>query len=284
MKVHLSVSFFVVIVFIALGTASATDPDFGPSYLALGDSVTFGYINQAGYEYFNPSNFVGYVDYISSRFKLNAVDAACPGETTSSFISRTGPDNGCRAYRSQFPLHVNYASTQLAFAMAFLKPNRGTRLVTINLGANDGFLLEEQCNDDPICIENGAPQLFATVASNMQIILAGLRSTGYRGPIIVANYYSLDYTDAFLTELTAGLNQAITSSAAMYGAEVADVFTAFEAAASNQFAQGHTCVAGLLNNSNPATSPPTCDVHPSQSGHKLMDQVIAGVLPRFYRD
>jgi hypothetical protein len=33
----------------------------------------------------------------------------------------------------------------------------------------------------------------------------------------------------------------------------------------------------LLNNSNPATSPPTCDIHPSQSGHKLIAQVVAGV-------
>ena len=152
------------------------------------------------------------------------------------------------------------------------------RLVTINLGANDGFLFEEQCNYDPTCIENGAPQLFATVAANMQTILAVLRSTGYQGPIIVANCYSLDYSDTCITELTAGLNQAITSSASTYGAKVADVFSAFQAVVANQFALGHTCVAGLLNNSNPATNPPQCDVHPSQSGHKLMDQVIAGVF------
>lgn len=278
MKVRLTFSIFLMIVFIALGSASADGHGGGLNYLALGDSVTFGYISQAGYEYFYPTNFVGYADYLSSTFNLNTVDAACPGETTSSFISPTGPDNGCRAYRSQFPLHVNYGSTQLAFAMAFLRQNRGTRLVTINLGANDGFLLEEQCNYDPTCIANGAPQLFATVAANMQTILAGLRSTGYQGPIIVANYYSLDYSDMFITELTEGLNQAITSSASTYGAKVADVFSAFQAAASNQFAQGQTCVAGLLNNSNPATTPPTCDVHPSQSGHKLMDQVIAGVF------
>jgi hypothetical protein len=112
----------------------------------------------------------------------------------------------------------------------------------------------------------------------MQIILTGLRSTGYQGPIIIVNYYSVDYTDQRFTELTAGVNQAITSSAPIYGAEVADVFSAFQPAASTQFAQGHTCAAGLLNNSNPATSPPTCDVHPSQSGHKLISQVIAGVF------
>jgi lysophospholipase L1-like esterase len=278
LKVRPTLFLFLLIACIALGTASASGGGSGLNYLALGDSVAFSYISQAGYEYFYPTNFVGYADHLSSTFNLNTVNAACPGETTSSFISSTGPDNGCRAYRSQFPLHVDYASTQLAFAMAFLRQNRGTRLVTIQLGANDGFLLEKQCNYDPTCIENGAPQLFATVAANMQIILTGLRSTGYQGPIIIVNYYSVDYTDQRFTELTAGVNQAITSSAPIYGAEVADVFSAFQPAASTQFAQGHTCAAGLLNNSNPATSPPTCDVHPSQSGHKLISQVIAGVF------
>ena len=110
----------------------------------------------------------------------------------------------------------------------------------------------------------------------MQIILAGLRATGYAGTIEVVNYYSLDYSNQFETELTAGLNQAITAPASQYGAVVADVFSAFQAAASNPLAMGNTCVAGLLNASNPATSPPTCDVHPSQSGHKLIAQVVAG--------
>jgi lysophospholipase L1-like esterase len=211
---------------------------------------------------------------------LNVVDAGCPGETTSSFISSTGPDNGCRPYRTHFPLHVVYGSaksTQLAFATGFLQHHSDTGLVTINLGANDLFLLEQECNGDPTCIENGAPQVFATAAANMQTILAGLRATGYNGAIVIVNYYSLDYSNQFVTELTAGLNQAISAPAPAYGAVVADVFSAFQAAVSNPFAAGNTCVGGLLNASNPPTSPPTCDVHPSQSGHKLIAQVIAGV-------
>jgi phospholipase/lecithinase/hemolysin len=111
----------------------------------------------------------------------------------------------------------------------------------------------------------------------MQTILAGLRATGYNGAIVIVNYYSLDYSNQFVTALTVGLNQAISAPAPAYGAVVADVFSAFQAAVSNPFAAGNTCVGGLLNASNPPTSPPTCDVHPSQSGHKLIAQVIAGV-------
>ncbi len=261
--------------FVAIGCALADDRGGGNNYLALGDSVTFGYIDNAGYEYLYPTNFVGYSDYVGIASNLDLIDAACPGETTSSFISSTGQDNGCRAYRAAFPLHVTYTSTQLVFATNYLSHHRGTRLVTINLGANDGLLLEEECNYDPTCIENGAPQLFATVSANMNTILAALRATGYRGKMVVANYYSLDYTDPLQTQLTAGLNQAITSSASAYEASVADVFSAFQAVAeANPLAQGKTCVAGLLNNSNPAQNPPVCDVHPSQSGHKLFAQAV----------
>jgi lysophospholipase L1-like esterase len=271
----------MMIAVFAFGSASAKDAHSGSSdYLVLGDSVAFGFIEQAGYEYYYPSNFVGYADYASLKLSLSPANASCPGETTSSFISLTGPDNGCRAYRRQFPLHSAYQSarsTQLAFATNFLQRNPDTGLVTIDLGANDLFLLEQECNGDPTCIENGAPQVFAMVEANMRTILGALRATGFGGVIVIANYYSLDYSNQFETELTAGLNQAITAPASAYGAVVADVFSAFEAAASNSFAAGNTCVAGLLNASNPPTSPPSCDVHPSQSGHKLIAQVIAGV-------
>jgi lysophospholipase L1-like esterase len=281
MKVRLILGVCMMIAVLALGSASAKDPRGSSNpYLALGDSVAFGYIDQAGYEYYYPTNFVGYADYTGLTLSLNPADAGCPGETTSSFISSTGPDNGCRLYRTHFPLHVSYTSartTQLAFATNFLQQHSDTQLVTINLGANDVFLLEEQCNDDPTCIENGLPQVLATAEANMATILAAVRATGYNGPLVVANYYSLDYSNQFETEVTMALNQAITAPAPAYGALVADVFSAFAAAASTAFAGGNTCAAGLLNASNPPTDPPSCDVHPTQSGHKLIAQVIAGV-------
>jgi lysophospholipase L1-like esterase len=211
---------------------------------------------------------------------LKPADAGCPGETSGSFLSYTAPDNGCRDYRLAFPLHVVYGSirfTQLAFATGFLQQHPGTQPVTIGIGVNDLLLLEQECNDDPTCIENGAPGVLAAAEANMNTILAALRATGYAGPLVIVNYYSPDYSNQFETELVAALNQAITAPAPAYGAVVADVFSAFEAAVSNPFAAGNTCAAGLLNNSNPATSPPTCDIHPSQSGHKLIAQVVAGV-------
>lgn len=60
------------------------------------------------------------------------------------------------------------------------------------------------------------------------------------------------------------------------GAVVADVFSAFQAAASGPFADGHTCRTGLLNAS--PRDPSLCDVHPSQSGQRLIAETIASAF------
>ena len=102
----------------AITTVSAAPHDDAGDrlYLALGDSVAFGYITQAGFEYINPDNFVGYPTYIGQALGFKPADASCPGETTGSFLSSSAVDAGCRAYRAQVPLHVPYSSTQLRFA------------------------------------------------------------------------------------------------------------------------------------------------------------------------
>ena len=156
--------------------------------------------------------------------------------------------------------------------LSFLAKHKRTRLVTIMLGANDLFLLEEACAGDQTCIANGLPQVLATISANMATILGEIRASGYKGLIVVENYYSLDYSDAAGTTLTQLLNQAVSAPAASFGAVVADVFSAFEIAATNPFAGGNTCKAGLLN-----ASPQNqflCDVHPSQSGQRLIARAV----------
>jgi lysophospholipase L1-like esterase len=277
MKVTYSCILLLASALCAAAAVQAGERDQG---LVLGDSVAFAYIASAGHAYVNPENFVGFANELERWRGVDVVDAACPGETTGSFLSSTAPDNGCRAYRSAFPLHVSYTGTQLAFAKQFLKRNRGVRFVTITLGANDGFLLEDSCATQPnptACIEAGVPGLLALVGTNLATIIADLRSTGFGGTIIVTNYYSTDYSDASGTALTALLNGAISASAQAYGARVADLFTAFEKVAANPAFAGKTCNAGLLNAL--ASNQLLCDVHPSQSGQKLIAQTIARNLP-----
>jgi lysophospholipase L1-like esterase len=258
---------------IAAASAAMPSESSPRPYLALGDSVAFGFITQAGFEYGNPDNFIGYPDYTGRVLRLHDTNAACPGETTGSFLSATAVDNGCRLFRSQAPLHVPYATTQSSFAVAFLASHRQTKLVTILLGANDVFVLENMCGGDPTCIANGLPQVLAQVSENMAKILGEIRGAGFKGVIVVENYYSLDYSDAAGTAGVQLLNEAVSAPAASFGAVVADVFAAFQTAAvSNPFAGGNTCKAGLLNAS--PQNQFVCDVHPSQSGQQLIARAV----------
>ena len=158
----------------AVATLASANPPVAQgnsTFLALGDSVVFGFIAQDGFAYGNANNFVGYPDYAGRDLRFATANAACPGETTSSFISPIGPDNGCRPYKTDFPLHVGYTSTQLDFATNFLATHKQARLVTISLGANDGFLLEAACGGNIGCIQAGIPALLGTIYSNMNTIL-----------------------------------------------------------------------------------------------------------------
>ena len=239
--------------------------------LSLGDSVVFGYIAQDGPAYVNADNFIGYPEILGTALRLDASNPSCPGETTAGFLSLTGADNGCRLYRSRFPLHESYASTQLDYALAYLGANkRKTRLVTLSLGANDGFLLIAACNNDPACIQANLPAALQAIFANLNTILSNLRATGFKGVLMVVNYYSTDYSDPAGTALTQALNQTLAAAAAVHHAVVADAFTAFQQAAA--VAGGKTCLAGLLNG-NPADQQ-TCDVHPSITGQRLLAKTV----------
>jgi lysophospholipase L1-like esterase len=148
-------------------------------------------------------------------------------------------------------------------------------LVTIGLGANDVFLLEAGCSNATnfiLCVETGLPAVLAGISSNLDIILRGLRATGYRGVIMVVNYYSPDYTDPVQTGIVSAVNGTLATVAGNNGALVADAFSAFQTAALTSFAGGRTCMAGLLN-VNPQNNL-LCDVHPAQSGQQLLADVV----------
>ncbi|HEY1419200.1 MAG TPA: SGNH/GDSL hydrolase family protein [Candidatus Dormibacteraeota bacterium] len=236
------------------------------SYLALGDSVVFGYIAHDVPAYVNPANFIGYPQYVGSSLNLATANASCAGEASGGFQNvTTGNDNGCRFYRSHWPLHVAYAGSQLAFATAFLKSHPKTRLVTLGLGANDAFILQRTCTTQQ-CLTDG----LAVMSANIDAILGAIRAIGYKGVLVVVNYYSLDYSDATQVAGTQLLNHFVTASAAAHGAVVADAYTAFQKASAA--AGGKTCFAGLLNG-DPAVNL-ACDVHPSQTGQQVLAQAV----------
>ena len=85
---------------------------------------------------------------------IQVSNASCPGETTASFYVPGAPSNGCEnspgssiGYRTEYPLHVQYWGTQMQYALKYLAVHRHTRLVTIDIGANDVFLCQETTAD-----------------------------------------------------------------------------------------------------------------------------------------
>lgn len=245
----------------------------GHSYLALGDSVSFG--TNPLRDIRDASNFVGFPDIVAQRLNIEDVNSACPGEATGGFISLTGTDNVCRPYRfggfipNCCPLHVSYTGTQLAFAVNYLKTHPRTRLVTLMLGANDIFRFQKnhpECVTPPLSV----PCLvllggvLTTMKNNLGTIFSDIRATGYDGLIVALTYYSLDYTDESGAKL---LNGPMIAAAAAHGVVVADGLGAWRATANA--AGGSSCAAGLLI-PLPAFLGGGCDVHPTPKGRDLL--------------
>lgn len=222
-------------------------------YLALGDSVPFGYSPLLAIP--GPaSRYVGYPELAAPLLGLSLTNLACPGETSGSYLDTSAPDNGCRAFRAGAALHNGYTGAQGDAAVAFLKTHRDTRLVTLMIGANDLFL----CEKAGTCGPNLGTAL-TTIDGNLQSILDRIRYY-YSGRLVLVSYYSTDYTDPTGTAGAQALDGVLAAQATSHGAEVANGFTAFQKIAS--LAGGKTCSAHLL------IALPTggCDIHPSRLG------------------
>lgn len=260
----------------AVGLALVATPalaDESPTYLALGDSVPFG---------FNPlvttprdaDAYVGYPEDLASLVDVGVRNATCPGETSGSLISTSAPDNGCEAFRSVGDLHVNYKGSQLDYALAFLRAHQHTSLVTMTIGANDFFLLQKACNNNVLCIEAGLGGVLASLQANLAAIYQQIRATGYQGTIVALTYYTTNYTDPVGVFVISSIDAVLKGTTLAAGGRVADGFGAFAAIAFAR-AGGDTCAAGLLI----VKADGTCDVHPSAFGAEVLAQAVHAALP-----
>ena len=248
-------------------------------YLALGNSVAFGF--NPLLDRSNADNFIGYPTSVAAALKETLTNASCPGETSSHFISLTGSDNGCGTYRLNFPLHVAYSTTQLKFADGFLQSHPKTLVVSIDIGANDLFVLENGCGGASTpaeinCILSGLPGMLATLSANLDTIYGHIRNLdGYHHKLVALTYYSLNYSDPVGTNVISQVNQVVAGRTLAWGGIVADGFAAFAAASTTTY-NGDTCAAGLRIVLS--SSPLTCDIHPSPAGRDLLAQAIVKAL------
>jgi hypothetical protein len=61
---------FASILLFASSALFASDGASSRPYLALGDSVSFGFITNAGFEYVNRENFIAFPNYVITRIDL----------------------------------------------------------------------------------------------------------------------------------------------------------------------------------------------------------------------
>jgi lysophospholipase L1-like esterase len=274
-----------VIAAIGAGTVSA-DPVTGSAangtYLALGDSVAFGYVPPDAIpapNYADAHSFVGYPEYLAQQLSERVSNASCPGETTASMLVAGAQSNGCEnslgspvGYSTLYPLHVQYQGTQMDYALHYLAAHNHTQLITIDVGANDAFLCQETTPDHCTSLA----ELLAVaqeIAANLTTIFHDLRVVaGYSGPIVALTYYSLSYSDAASVAGTQFLNSVIAGVTTAFGGTVADGFAAFQGP-SAAFG-GDPCAAGLLIKLPDGT----CNIHPSPAGHRLLATAIATAI------
>lgn len=265
----------------------------GSDYLALGDSVSFGYRESTTVpapDYSSAANFVGFPEDVASALGLHLANASCPGETSSSFLSASAQSNGCEnhvsatgglapgGYRTLYPLHASYTGSQMDYALRYLKAHPRTSLITLMIGANDGFICQEITTDQCLSPTELAPVL-TTVTKNVATILHGLRVTAqFKGQIVLVNYYSTDYSNALASAGSQAINQAMDKGGAGFKVEIANGYAAFSQAA--QYSAGNTCNAGLLTQlytGSPSTMT-GCGVHPSVGGQAILAQTVESIV------
>jgi len=268
---------FALLAAVALAlVATPVLADESPTYLALGDSVPFGF-NPLVTNFSDADAYVGYPEDLASLRDVGVRNAACPGETSGSLISTATPDNGCQLARSLGDLHVNYKGSQLAYALAFLRAHRHTSLVTMTIGANDVFLLENACFAQKIvpplaCIQAGFGAVLAGLQTNLTTIYGNIRAMGYQGTIVALTYYTVNYQDQVAVPGVLALNAVVKAVTIGFGGRVADGFGAFGAIAAST--GGDSCAAGLLIRLPDGT----CDIHPSTLGAEVLAQAVQVAL------
>jgi lysophospholipase L1-like esterase len=159
--------------------AGAAEPPEIKTYLAGGDSISFGYSQQKFNENF-PTEAPAYFEeglvnqtlkFIQKKEELGkgvkAVNYACPGETSNGFIGenealggKPSTSNDKRetdyhpcSYHNQsgLPLHASLGThSQLEEILATLKegaPAHPLKLITINIGSNDELASISECEE-----------------------------------------------------------------------------------------------------------------------------------------
>jgi lysophospholipase L1-like esterase len=261
----------------------------GANYLALGDSIAYGYQAALFASTPNPAVFnFGYADLFAAHMGKTLTNDGCPGETSSSMMNAFGPGL-CGRAPSGFPyalLHHSYSpnANQLADAAAFLDTH-ATGEVTLDVGANDLLVFLAGCGfpSSPsagTCIANGFSGIENQINANINTILDTIRQHAPNTDLTVMGLYNpypgvLSVAGHGGDFLTAQLNAGIRALANQHSAHFVDPLPVFNPSGAGGGSEAGDipticaltgmCPGGTFN---PAS--PLADIHPSKKGYQTL--------------
>ena len=168
----------IVLAFLVGPVFAGNDSNY--RYLALGDSVSFGYDPTVAP--LTPTKYKGYPEVVADAEHLvqskKEVNASCPGQSSLSFLHAGVQDIGCEGFKNDVGLHTSYPDSQLEFAVSELSSNKHINLVTLSIGGDDLLLLQAQCGGTPAfadCVRRLYLPCYPPTGRTSSQILAAIR-------------------------------------------------------------------------------------------------------------
>ena len=282
-RIRLSIVTVVALVAGLVTTVPATGstPPAPTYYLAVGDSLAFGFPPDAEHKF-----GYGYADILYGKLSrsdpaLQLVKIGCPGETTESMLDGPPAQEFCAAFNGG-------AGSQLLAAEAFMKEHgAAVTYLTIDIGANDILHCITGIVIDEACVRAG----LSDVAKNLPTILQGLRDVAAPSTKTAGMTYYDPYTALWpQSQETAkqsvlivdALNVLEAVNYFRYGFRVAPVGIAFH---NNDFRpstppserpeNGQTACELTLMCPKDGSKP---DIHPNRNGYTVIANTFALAL------
>jgi lysophospholipase L1-like esterase len=239
-------------------------------YLALGDSITYGYQPTRARPGARASTFdTGFVDVFASRLRnvapgITVVNYGCPGESTVTFVR-----GGCPAFADHIELHDAFRGSQLKAALSFLRAHPGdVSPITLTLFGNDWLpLLLETCKGDVECVRKRALSATASFGSRLSAILEQLRAAAPTAQIVVTGAWNPD--PASLRQLRStyrSLEASIAHAAAASRVRIARMLPVFNPPVDVRAQRARLCAFTFICSKG--------DPHPTDAGYRAMADTV----------
>ena len=227
-------------------------------YLALGDSMTYGFEPSKAKPGARASDFTtGYVDVFAARLRrfsptIHVVNFGCPGESTVTFTRGGWRCDGA-------PLHDVFHGSQLAAAVSFLRTHpREVSPITLSLWGGDLAPLSAK--------GKRARSEIAAFETRFTSILRQLRAAAPTAEIIVIGAWNPEADQLDKVEpLYRSVDAAIARAAKASRVRVANMFASLDGGGSTEAQQTRLCRLTFYCSKGSRGDP-----HPTDAGYRAM--------------